>query len=157
MAPRTEQLNGRKKMREDKELNCDVYTTNFGSVYIDKTTGDVPYACVALGRNPDCEELDCTIIDGEFQITKRFIGKIQKELCSPGYPYPNHSSQSISLHDVFELLKRDTNLTVPAIAVKKQLVRLLQDVFKFTQQDNQELKEVFNVWRKPIVLSSSNK
>ena len=151
MTSRDEQLSGRKVMRVDKETNCDVYTTNFGSVHINRVTGEVQYASISLGKNQECTEMDCQIIDGEFRISKRLIGTIQRELCSPGYCNPSNVSQTISLHDIFELLKKDTNFTVPAIAVKQKLVKLMEQKFKFNKYDKQELKEVFQVWRKPIL------
>lgn len=143
-------LDGNEPSWYNDDTNCDHYTTNFGGVEIHKETGDMLECCIGLGRNQYNVHMQIKIFNEEFQIAKDNFGSIYAELCSPNFPYKRNPKQTIELSEVLIMLQKDDNFSIAAIAVKKELVRLMIKHLHFSKQDRYELHKLLGIWRKPI-------
>lgn len=134
--------------------NCGIscYNTNFGMVEVDEKTSRFVSCCVELGRNQGNTPMQVKIFDNEFQISCDYLGAISSELCSPNYNYScNKSIKSIEITEVLQMLQQDNNCSVAAIIAKKELVKLMKVKLHFTADNEKELKELFRIWRNPIL------
>lgn len=137
----------------DKEDDLDGYTTNYGGMTVIHNTEKIDFACFGLGKDYGNIPMTIRIDNEEFQVMKdRPFGNVGvAELNSPGYPYKHKELPSFDLLEVLEMLQKDTNYHYATILVKKTLVRLMLKHFKFNKEEKQALKELFKIWRKPIV------
>lgn len=146
-----EVLNGNEMAWTNWGIKC--YDTNFGQVELNEDTEELVSCCIGLGRNQGNTAMSIKIIGGEFQITCDSFGSIWAELCSPKYPYKdyNPTKKSIEVNEVLQMLQKDNNYSIAAIIVKKKLIRLMKYQLHFTAVDKSELKELFRIWRKPVL------
>lgn len=136
----------------DKEDDLDGYTTNFGSMTVHHSTGEIDFACIGLGKN--CGNTKMTVrIDGqEFQVSKDkpFGATGLSELNSPKYLYKNKDLPQLEVLEILEMLQMDDNYSLVAVIVKKALITSMIKYIKFSQEEKKSLKELFKIWRKPI-------
>lgn len=139
------------------EDNIAHFTTNFGQVAIDTNTWELVDCCVGINREYKHDNLQVKIYDKEFQILREKGISYSAALESTGYEYPirkiqvGYNFEELSVANVLRALMEDTNNSTACIAVKKELVRLMRQKLKFTREDNKLLKELFCLWRKPIL------
>lgn len=128
------------------------YTTNFGQVELNEKTEKLESCCIGLGRNQGNIEMSIKIIGIEFQITRDSFGAIWAELCSPKYPYKYWKpTKAIEISEVLQMLQKDDSYSIAAIIVKKRLVQLMRHQLHFTAANERELRELFKIWRKPVL------
>lgn len=146
-----EALNGNEIAWTSWGISC--YNTNFGQVEVDEKTEKFVSCCIGLGRNQGNTEMTIKITKGEFQITRDSFGAVYAELCSPNYPYKHHKKTgTITVGEVLRMLQKDTNNSVAAIIVKKEIVTLLRKKrMNLIVDDYKEIRELFRIWRKPIL------
>ena len=147
----SEKLDGNSPSWYDEETNSDVYTTNFGQVKIQRETDEVIWCCIGIGRNQGNTPLSIKYWDdGEFSVYKNMFGKVSAELCSSHFEYPSKCKESLDLIEILEVLQKDDNYSIAAIAGKKELVKRLLNHFTFSKSESYELHKLFLIWRKPI-------
>ena len=127
------------------------YNTNFGQVEVDESTEELKFCVIGLGKNTGNTEISVKIFDNEFQVTKRMFNTSYAELCSSGYPYPEKPNQSIKPMEVLQILRQDTNNSIAAIIVKKELVKLIVAKMKLERGELLLVRELLSDWRFPII------
>ena len=133
----------------DEGVKC--YNTNFGQVEIDKSTEELKFCVIGLGKNPGNTEISVKIFDNEFQVTKDMFSTPYAELCSKGFPYSKNLNQSIKPMEIFQILRHDNNNSIAAIIVKKELVKLIVTNMKLERGELLLVRELLNDWRFPII------
>lgn len=147
----TARVNGDLPSWYNQEDNLDGYTTNYGGVTIVHGTELIKFACYGLGREYKNTSMTVRIKNSEeFQVEKTKTSKAA-ELNSPGYPYPHKHVPTLSILEILEMLQKDENYYYAGMLIKKTLVRLMLKHFKFNKEEKRALKELFQIWRKPIV------
>lgn len=138
----------------DKGDDLDGYTTNYGGMTVIHDTEKINFACFRLGRDYGNTSMTIKIGNEEFQVMKdRPFGNVGvAELNSPGYLYKHEELPSVGLLEVIGMLQKDTNYHYATVLVKKTLVKLMLKHFKFHKEEKQALKELFKIWRKPIIM-----
>lgn len=155
MSQRT--LDGYEPSWYDKEDNTAHFTTNFGTVGVEKDTWELTECCIGISRDYKQDHMQVKIFDGEFQVLREQGMFFSAVLESPGYEYPirksyvGHRFDDLTVAEVLKALIEDTNHSTAVIAAKKGLVRLMMEKLKFTREDAKLLKELFAIWRKPIL------
>lgn len=137
----------------DEENDIDGFTTNFGTLTIHRSTGVIDFACIGLGRNDGNTRMSVRIDGWEYQVSKdkSFGATGLSELNSPNYPYKHKELPQLSVLEVLEMLQQDDNYSLAAVIVKRALVTSMKKYVKFSQEEKQALRELFKIWRKPIV------
>lgn len=139
----------------DQEDDIDGYTTNYGGVQVSRKTGEIIFACVELGRNYENRPMTVKIIESEFQVLVRDnTGRGKNELASLQYPYKLKELPRLSPMEVLEMLQKDDNMFYAAVLTKKTLVNQMMRHIKFNKDEQKALKELFKIWRKPIILDA---
>lgn len=141
----------------DEEDNTAHFTTNFGTVAVNRDTWELVDCCIGIAKEYHQDSMQVKIYDGEFQVAREKGMSLSAVLESPGYEYPLRKTyygqrfDDLTPDEVLRALISDTNNSTAAIAAKKELVRLMRQKLKFTKEDNKLLKELFSLWRKPIL------
>lgn len=154
-----EELDGYEPSWYDEEDNTAHFTTNFGTVAVKQDTWEVTECCIGIARDYKQDHMQLKIDDSEFQVLREVgVGtSYSAVLESPGYAYSlrkiyvGRRFDDLTVLEVLKALIECTNYSTAAIAAKKELVRLMQQKLRFTREDNKVLKELFSVWRKPIL------
>ena len=149
----SKQLDGDLPSWFNKDTNSDHYTTNFGSVEINKDTREVGDVSIGLGRNQGNTQMSIYIYDAEYKVTRDTFGSVYAQFCSPNakFPYTGQNvKQNIEVIDILKMLQKDDNHSVAAIAAKKEFIKLLCRYHKFSKQEAYELHLLLAIWRKPI-------
>lgn len=133
----------------NKENNSDEYITNYGTMSVIKSTSEVKYACIGLGKNPHNRCMTVRINKEEFQVTEcRDFGNEISEMSSSGYPYKRKDLSSLS---TMEMLLNDDNFSQAAMLTKKTLIKLMINQLKLNRKETQAIRELFSMWRVPVV------
>lgn len=127
------------------------YATNFGQVEVDEKTEELKFCTIGLGRNQGNTEIGVKIFGNEFQVTKDTFNTVYAELCSSGFPYPKKPNQSIKPMEVFQILQMDTNNSIAAIIVKKELVKLMVSKVRLERGELLLVRNLLSDWRFPII------
>lgn len=150
-------LDGYEPSWYDKEDNIAHFTTNFGTVRVEQDTWKLTECCIGIAREYKQDHMQVKIFDGEFQVLREQGTFYNRVLESSGYKYPIRKSyvgrnfDELTVAEVLKALMECTNYSTAAIVVKKELIRLMRKDLKFTREDNKLLKELFSIWRKPIL------
>lgn len=150
-------LDGYEPSWYDKEDNTAHFTTNFGTVGVEQDTWKLTECCIGIAREYKQDHMQVKIFDGEFQVLREQGTFYNGVLESSGYKYPIRKSyvgrnfDELTVAEVLKALMECTNYSTAAIVVKKELIRLMRKDLKFTREDNKLLKELFSIWRKPIL------
>lgn len=148
-----ERIDGNEPSIVSEEDNRVVYITNYGSVDVRLDTGELEFACMSIDRDRKYRWLAVKIVDGEFCVwVNRLGGTISESCYSSKFPYEKGNG-GLSPAEVFRSLAADENFSQAGIITKKTLVQLMMKRLNLNKEDKQELKELFSLWRKPIVLS----
>lgn len=141
----------------DKEDNTAHFTTNFGQVTVNQDTWELVDCCIGVADGYKQDHMQVKIYDGEFQILRCRGTFYSAILESSKYPYPfrsmhlGHKFDDLTVAEVLKALMECANNSTAAVAAKKELVRLMRQKLKFTKEDNKLLKDLFTIWRKPIL------
>lgn len=141
----------------DKEDNTAHFTTNFGQVSVNQDTWELVDCCIGIANEYKQDHMQVKIYDGEFQILRCRGTFYTAILESSKYKYPfksiyvGNKFDDLTVAEVLKALIECANNSTAAVAAKKELVRLMRQKLKFTKEDNRLLKELFAVWRKPIL------
>lgn len=147
-----QELEGNKVSWVNEEENYYVYTTNFGSINVDRDTEEVIYGVISLGRGLHNTRISVKIVDSEFQICKDNLGKVLAEITSPNFPYKLHyESKDFTVSTVLDILIKDNNYSRAAILFKKSLVSLMTVKLKFNKSDKKLLKELNDLLKKSFL------
>mgnify|MGYP001029239865 FL=1 len=150
-------LDGYEPSWYDKEDNTAHFTTNFGTVAVIQDTWELVDCCIGIAREYKQNHMQVKIYDDEFQVLREQGMFYNGVLESPGYKYPIRKTyvgkyfDNLSIAEVLGAIQEDTNNSTAAVAVKKELVRLMMEKLKFTREDSKALKELFKSWRTPIL------
>lgn len=152
------QIDGEIPSWYDKDDDIDGYTTNYGGIQVIRKTGKLDFACIGLGKDYGNQPMTVKIIESEFQVlVSDSTGRGKTELTSPHYPYKLKELPRLDLIDVLEMLQKDTNMFYAAVLTKKTLIKQMMWYIKFSKEEQKALKELFKIWRKPIILSPQRK
>lgn len=150
-------LDGYEPSWYDKEDNTAHFTTNFGQVAVNQDTWELTECCIGIAREYKQDSMQVKIYDGEFQILRERGTFYTAVLESSKYKYPfrsmyvGHKFDDLTVAEVLRALMECTNYSIAAVAAKKELVRLMRQKLRFTKEDNKLLKDLFAIWRKPIL------
>lgn len=150
-------LDGYEPSWYDKEDNTAHFTTNFGTVGVTQDTWELTECCIGIAKEYKQDHMQVKIYDGEFQVLREQGMFYSGVLESSGYKYPirksyvGHRFDDLTVSEVLRALIQCTNYSTAAIVAKKELVRLMRKQLKFTKEDDKLLKELFAIWRKPIL------
>lgn len=152
-----ERIDGNEPSVIDLEDDREVYITNYGSLDLVHSTGELEFACMGIDRDNTYKRLSVKIDQNEFCVWEtRFGTSISScEGCfSKKYPYEK-CRDSMNVADVIRSIKSDTNFSVAGVIVKRTLVRLMISQLTLSREDKQEVNELFKLWRKPIIFRKS--
>lgn len=136
-------------------IDLDFYDIpDFGEVKIYRHTNEILECCVVLRNTSLNQFVQIEIHKGEFHITSTGTDGYVYTLCSGDLHHKLQNTKSLDISEVLIYLQKDNNFSVPAIAVKKELVRLMIKNLCFTNQDRRELDKLYKIWRKPIISSN---
>lgn len=152
-----ETIDGYEPSWYDKEDNTAHFTTNFGTVGVEQDTWELTECCIGINQEYKHDRMQVKIFDGEFQVLREQGVSYSDVLESSGYKYPirktyvGHNFGDLTTSEVLKALIEDENVSTAAIAAKKGLVKLMIQKLKFTREDSKLLRELFSIWRKPIL------
>lgn len=153
----TQTLAGYEPSWYDKEDNTAHFTTNFGTVGVNQDTWELTECCIGIAQGYKQDTMQVKIYDGEFQVLREQGMFYSGVLESTGYKYPirkiyvGKNFSDLTVAEVLRALMECANNSTAAVAAKKELVRLMRQKLKFTKEDNKLLRDLFAVWRKPIL------
>lgn len=150
-------LDGYEPSWYDKEDNTAHFTTNFGTVGVNQDTWELTECCIGIAKEYKQDHMQVKIYDGEFQVLREQGMFYSGVLESSGYEYPIRKSyvgknfDDLTVAEVLRALIQCTNNSTAAVIAKKELVRLMRQKLKFAKEDNKLLRDLFAVWRRPIL------
>lgn len=136
------QLNGTIPSYEDK--NCFCYSTNHGTIKINKYTRAVEYACVGFTDTGDGDKrVIIKIMGSEISIQTGSLYRVNAELTTTKFPYKTLGCPRPDLTKVFDTLYNNSPMSIPFISVILRIIQVFKD--KLTREEFKHASELIRL------------